>query len=251
MAITYEIKYSQTALGKGESNKFFVDESYASTGIGLAKFVSIKADGASKAFNGQTGATWQVASSTGLLPAQGIVYTTSAPKVDRTVSEFFTDKDSNFYPFGDRESQGLLPIQEAEIVVRDTTRDYFFNTAKKPLTGTVSVAGGALSTVVGVGTSFLTELRVGDFIIVGGIEKQVASIASATALDVTEAFAGAVASAVGYIGSDLFKKVYLSTAGGFTKLVPTTVGTLKQTLGYVINGNNVKVDIEDMYGTTL
>lgn len=250
MAITYEIKLSQTELGKGASNKFFVDESYASTGIGLAKFVSIKPNGTSKAFNGQTGATWQLASSTGLLPAQGIVYTTSAPKVDRTVADFFTDVDNNFYPYGDRETEGLLPIHNAEMVVRDSSRERFFNTVQKPLTGKVSVVGAGTA-VAGTGTAFTTELRVGDYIIVGGVEKQVASITSDTALDVTEAFTGAVALAVGYIGSDLFKYIYLSTNGGITKLVPTTVGTLKQKIGFVINGNNIKIDLDDLYGTKL
>ena len=251
MSITYGVKLSQSALGEGKSNMLFVDNAYATTGIGIAKFISVNANGTSDAYVGQTLPTWQLADASDKKPAQGLVYVTSARKKGISIIEQLEVKDDNFYPYGLRESQGLIPLHEAEIVVKDTSRDYFFNTTQKALTGTVSVAGGALSTVAGVGTKFTTELRVGDYILVGGIEKQVSAIATDVSLTVSVAFTGAVASATGYISTDLFKPVYLAEDGGFTKLVPVTAGTLKQIIGFVINGNNIKVELENLQGTIL
>ena len=164
MSITYEVKLSQTELWN--SQKLFIDESYASTGIGLAKFLSVKPDGTTLADTDGKTATWQLADATGLKPAQSLVYGVSAPKVGKSLEDQIDTPDDNFYPFGKRESQGLLVVECSEIVVKDTTRDRYFNTTTKKLTGTVSVAGGALTTVVGVGTTFLTSLRVGDYILV-------------------------------------------------------------------------------------
>ena len=249
MSITYDVKLSQTELWS--SQKLFIDETYASTGIEVGKFLSVKADGTTLADTDGVTPTWQLADSTGLKPAQSLVFISSDVKRGKPVDEQIDTPDKNFYPFGKRECEGLIVVEKSEIVVKDSTRDRFFNTTVKPLAGTVSVAGGALTTLVGVGTAFTTALRVGDYILVNGVEKQVEAIATDTSLTVTVGFAGAVASTTASISSDLFKPIYLSTNGGFTKLVPTTVGTLKQKVGFVINGNNFVVDLDDKQGTIL
>ena len=254
MTVTYRVKISQTEeeLCKGASNAWYVDNSYT-TGIGLAKFISIKADGVSNApsFVGSVIPTWQLADASDKLPARGLVYSTSARKVDTTVTDRLTSTDANWYPYGDRETKAIIPIRQAEIVCEDSTRDYFFNTTKKVLTGTVEVAVGTKTKIDGTNTLFTTELRVGDWVIVGGEERQISVVDSATQVTVSVAFTNAVAAtATGYISSDLFKNIYLAEDGGFTKLIPTS--NLKQILGYVINGNNVKIDLSyDKDGTVL
>ena len=100
MSITYGIKLSQTGLGDCNSNVLWVDNSYASTGIGIAKFISLKADGTSNHpdFAGYTVPTWKLADASSLKPAQGIVYVTSARANGTDMVTQVTVKDPNFYP---------------------------------------------------------------------------------------------------------------------------------------------------------
>ena len=84
----------------------------------------------------------------------------------------------------------------------------------KNATGTVSVANG-VATVTGVGTAFTTELAVGDTIVIGGITKAVASIASDTSLDADSTYGGAQAGATlsvtapGQVGFKLYDLPYV------------------------------------------
>lgn len=247
MTIAYKVKTSQMDCDNGRSNALFIDNSYAATGIGIAKFVGVKADGTSTAPGsvGYVVPTWQIADVSDVIKADGLVFTTSPRAVDTTVTDWFTATDANFYPYGDRETKPLSLVRKAEIVVRDSTRDYFFNTTKKTLTGTVEVGAGTLTKIDGTLTTFTTQVRVGDYVIVNGVERQVSVVNSAVQLTVSVAFAGAIAAATAvYLGSDLFKPIYLAEAGEFKKLVPLSGAGLKQVVGYVINGNNVYVDLD-------
>lgn len=59
-------------------------------------------------------------------------------------------------------------------------------------TGTLSSSG---TTVTGTGTAFTTQLQVGDYIVVGGVAKQVTVIASDTSLTTSTAFSPALSGA--------------------------------------------------------
>jgi hypothetical protein len=70
---------------------------------------------------------------------------------------------------------------------------YWYRTV--PLTGTVTVAG---TTVTGVGTAFLTEMNVGDYIMISGSTfREVTAIATNLSLTIDEALTVGVASAYG------------------------------------------------------
>ncbi len=259
MAITYEVKFSQSDVTEGRAYNavYFADEDYAdgtigTTGLGLGKLVGIKDDGESLAYGGKTAPTLQYADASSGIKAVGFVWRASAPAVDTTITDQLTNIDANYYPYGDREDTGLVMIKRGAIVVKDTTRDYYFNTTKKAITGTVEVAGGALDDVVGTGTSFTTELRVGDLIEVDGQVKEVVTITDNTNLVVGSNFSGAVAAGEAiYISSDLFRPVFLGEDGLFKVVTPTS-GLFKQTVGYVVNGNNILVNLElDITGATV
>jgi len=250
MAITYKVKTSQLDVnyGKAHSLGLFVDNDYGdgtigTTGLALGRAVAIKSDGDTDAVSSTT-ATLQYADASTVKKMVGFVYRTSPRAVDTTVSDMLTTADQNYYPYGDREDTALTIIREGEIVVEDTTRDYHFNTYKKTLTGTVEVASGDLDAVVGTGTAFTTELRVGDLIIVDGQTKEVASITSDTALGTTTAFSGAVAASEPIYGeSDLFRPIYVGEDGLYTIVTPSTSTALSQKVGYVANGNNIHIDL--------
>ena len=76
------------------------------------------------------------------------------------------------------------------------------NVETSALTGTVTV-GAASNTVTGSGTSFTTQVSIGDFIKINSLTKQIASITNATSLTLTSTHATG------------------ATANTFTKVLPT------------------------------
>ena len=88
--------------------------------------------------------------------------------------------------------EGYTPDVGDEVIVRSGAFDGDKAIDTK-LTGTVEVAAESLGAVAGTGTSFESELEVGDTIKVGGIEKVVEAITSDTALAVSVDFDEAIA----------------------------------------------------------
>ena len=88
-------------------------------------------------------------------------------------------KDSTWESFVGTPMVGYSPKHRQVVVVRDCR-------ALFTLTGTIDPA--ASTTVTGVGTKFLSEVHVGDQIVVSGETKTVASIVSDTSLTLTSAF---------------------------------------------------------------
>ena len=140
MSISYKVKFSQADVeyGKAHSLALFVDNDYSdgtigTTGLGLGKLVAIKSDGESDApnFSGSVVPTLQYADASDVKRAIGFVWRTSPRAVDTTVTQMLAATDENYYPWGVREDQPLTIIREGEIVVTDTTRDYYFNTTRK------------------------------------------------------------------------------------------------------------------------
>ncbi len=266
MAITYKVKYSQFDVEEGRSYDagYYADNDYGdgtigTTGMALGRLVAFKSDGntGAEGYAGKTVTTLQYADASDAKKAVGFIWRASWTKKDLSPIDKITTKDDNYYPVGysttllERESEPLVMIKRGVVVVQDTTRNYHFNTVKKALTGTIEVAGGDLDTVVGTGTAFTTELRVGDLISVGGVIKEVKKITDATHLDVTVAFAGAVAALTAiYVESDLGRPIYLGENGLYTIATPAS-GSFMQIVGYVVNGNNILVNLElDIKGKT-
>jgi len=267
MAITYKVKISQADVmeGRAYNAPYFADNDYGdgtigTTGLALGRLVGLKSDGETGAdgYAGKTTTTLIYADASTSVKAAGFVWRTSPPIQDKTVIDQINSSDENYYPVGysttalEREETPLVLIQRGVVVLRDTARDYHFNTVKEVITGTVEVAGGALGTVAGTGTAFTTELRVGDLISVDGNIKEVLAIASDTSLTVTTDFSGAVAaSTVIYIESDLRRQVFLGEDGLFTVKAPVS-GAFQQVVGYVVNGNDILVNLElDITGETV
>ena len=88
-------------------------------------------------------------------------------------------KDSTWESFVGTPMVGYSPKHRQVVVVRDCRASF-------TLTGTIDPA--ASTTVTGVGTKFLSEVHVGDQIVVSGETKTVASIVSDTSLTLTSAF---------------------------------------------------------------
>lgn len=254
MAITYEIKSSALDVNEGRaySNALFADQSITN-GLGLGKLVAVKGDGASDAYPYDVATpTIVLADASDKAVAVGFVWRDSLKPVDTTTSQELAGITPVYMPFGDRETEPLVMIKRGVIVARDSDREYCYNTTKSALTGTVAVAGSGTQ-VDGTGTAFTTELREGDLIEVGGVKVIVDTITSNTELDVvaSDAFAGVVASGVAYISSDLFRLIYLGEDGAFTLKTPQS-GEFKQPVGYVINGNNVTINLElDVTGSVV
>lgn len=255
MSITYAVKVSQfdTMEGRAYNGAYFADNDYGdgtigTTGLALGRLVALKSDGETGAdgYDGFTTTTLQYADASDQKPAAGFVWRISPMEQDKSVPNQINNPDNNYYPVGysatalEREESPLVLIQRGVVVVEDTEREYHFNTIKESI-GTVEVSGAGTQ-VDGSGTAF-TNLRVGDFIVVGGEKKEIASITSDTVLDVTVAFSGAVASAEGFLESDLRRPIYLGEDGKYTKVTPAS-GDFKQVVGYVVNGNDILINLE-------
>lgn len=89
-------------------------------------------------------------------------------------------------------------IFEASITTNNFGKTVIRLQFKKPLTGTLTLTAGSAA-VTGVGTAFLTELEVGDKIILDADETwaEVLSIASNTALTLTAVYGGTGGSGAG------------------------------------------------------
>ncbi len=86
-----------------------------------------------------------------------------------------------------------------------------FSAANSQLTGTVTINGTV--NVVGSGTSFNTELSVGDLISVAGEIRQVATLPGATSMTVTQAFAGSSSGNVFYLVRKTAKQSTMNSLG--------------------------------------
>ncbi len=95
----------------------------------------------------------------------------SANHVEQNINELLRIANTNF--------QGQFIFAGT----RNSTQPFSNSPASIPLTGTVTTVAGS-TTVAGAGTSFTTQLKTGDAIVVGGNTYQVASIASDTSLDI-------------------------------------------------------------------
>jgi hypothetical protein len=255
MSITYAVKVSQldTMEGRSYNGDYFADNDYGdgtigTTGLALGRLVALKSDGETGAdgYEGCTTTTLEYADASDKKPAAGFVWRISPMEQEKSVPDQINNPDNNYYPVGystteiEREESPLTLIQRGAVVVKDTDREYYFNTVRESI-GTVEVSGAGTQ-VDGSGTTF-TDLRVGDFILVGGEKKEIESITSDTVLDVTVAFSGIVVSGEGYLESDLRRPIYLGEDGKYTKVTPAS-GDFKQVVGYVVNGNNILINLE-------
>jgi len=91
---------------------------------------------------------------------------------------------------------GVLVGEQTDDVAAGTT-DYTLAPSVTALTGTVTIASGSLSTITGSGSLFLSELNLGDHVVVtAGDTRTIATITSDTVATVTTAFTNVAAGAV-------------------------------------------------------
>ena len=259
MAIVKKLMRNTTGidLGKTYARNFPVDDNAVTVngdaGIEFLSLFALKADGVSEHFdgykdNGGVGATAIKADATDeTKPAVGIVVMTSDKNMYGGLN---LSPDYRMKPVGvDQEIFGVEPVKEALIRVYDDTAPNtpVYNVDVVTLTGTVEVAGGALDTIAGSGTAFSTEVAVGDLVEVGGMIREVKTIGSDTSITVSEEFSQAVgAGATAKRWHDYDRPVYLAkTAGEFTKIKPVTAGEVKQQVGKIVSGNNVRIEIKN------
>ncbi len=111
---------------------------------------------------------------------------------------------------------------------RNSTQPFSAVPSLTALTGTVTATAGSTA-VAGVGTSFTTQLKVGDAIVVGANTYQVASIASNTSLAITS-------NAVATVGGSAFSKAEFY--GGDSNTIQSEVGPATQ-VQRNLTGNSV------------
>ena len=246
MTIKYQPKISQSdvEMGRAYQNAYYLDESATDSKIAIGNLFGLKSDGTTNAYTGEVTSTMIEADASSGIKAVGFVYRDS--EVDQDIRRDrvkFVD-DPYYYTYGNRESQELVPMKVGGVVVIDSERDYHFNTVKEVISGvTVEVAGGALDTVI-ASVDVSAILRVGDLISIGGVVREVLTIAvGGLSFDVTVAFSGAIASGTAIsVESDLERPLWLGDNGLFRKSTPQS-GEWKQFVGYVENGNNIRVEI--------
>jgi len=122
--------------------------------------------------------------------------------------------------------------------------DFILLSGNSSGTGTISSSGTA---VTGSGTSFTTQLRIGQCIIAGGQTRVITAITDNTNLTVGSAFSPDVsASAFSYglpaSGADIWFKVY--EYPDFGKL-GTSAGTRKYKMGHSLSTTNLVVNIQE------
>jgi hypothetical protein len=130
----------------------------------------------------------------------------------------------------------------------------YFRMADETLTGTVTTA--STTAMTGAGTAFLTELKVGDYIVVAGeTVRQVATIADDTNATVSVAFTNAAAGLAVTGKSMKNKPVFLGEAGATTKfgalnatmenltVLVSITGEVYQEVGFIDGSKILHIDL--------
>jgi len=214
----------------------YVDEAYTT---GIPEGTLVYYDGASK--------TIKIADQNTATDAQGIVYAVT----NRDIREGYTDNPtSNWMP----KSKGgdIMELEMiASVKVKEDTLK--FRMIDEALTGTVATAGAVGLT--GTGTAFMTELKVGDYIVVAGeTVRQIDSITSDTVATVSVAFDN-TASGLNVIAKSMRRKpVYLGENGtttkfgklnfvNYTTLVPVAGDGEKKLVGWIEDMKALQIDL--------
>lgn len=245
MTIKYEPKVSQSDTNEGRAyqNAYYLDDSATDGRIAIGKLFGLKSDGSTKGYNATVATTMIEADASSGVKAVGMVYRESAPDQNLRADRVKFNPDPYYYVYGDREAQELVPLKNGGVAVIDSEREFHFNTVKEVMTGTVEVVGGALGTVAGTGTAFTTEFRIGDYVNIDGEKREVLTIADDATMTVTADFTGAKPALTAvYVDSDLERPLWVGDSGLFRKSTPQT-GEWKQLVGYVENGNDIRVEI--------
>ena len=100
-------------------------------------------------------------------------------------------------------------IGGVSIVLNGTSTIKTSTPARTSYTGTISISNGS-STVTGSGTSFSTDLQVGDHILLANIYYEIKSIASETSLNVTQNWEGDAISGQSMSGQTMFRNITIS-----------------------------------------
>lgn len=223
-----------------------VDNSYT-IGIELGKLITLKFDGKTKNTYGELedAITWQIADGTkDTMKPMGVVYETSAKDPRGAITE---ESLEVFYPVGVGVETGKLDITKEFVIEWYDDEDaskLYYNTKRVALTGTVTVDTVTdAKAVVGIGTAFTTELTVGDYIVVEDEVRQVANIVDDTTLSVVDVFKVNHSGVFAYKDSMIGKKVYATTNGDFTHIIP--VGqTEADAIGEILSGKHVYINLK-------
>ncbi len=139
-----------------------------------------------------------------------------------------TSKDTVMSPFYFKESQTTATAMEYKGSYDATTNTPVLDSTNYVLTGSINPT--ASTSVVGVGTLFLSELQVGDYILVSGETRIVATIVDDTNLTVTVAFTDTANDAtpekVGTAIAVSTGDTYTVTVAGTFFTIPVEVGDL-------------------------
>lgn len=206
---------------------------------GIPEGTLVYFDGASK--------TWKVADQNNNTDAQGIVYAVTNKDVRSAYSD---NPTSNWMP---KAKGGDIMEGEMKASVKIKEDTLKFRMVDETLTGTVATAG--TTALTGTGTAFLTELKVGDYIVVAGeTVRQVASITSDTAATVSVAFTN-TDTGLAVTGKSMYRKpVYLGTTttsnkfgklglANYTTLVPITGDGQSKMVGWIEDEKTLTIDL--------
>lgn len=239
-----EIEKGQAYAGAG----YPVDDSITG-GLELAQLFAGKPDGTSKVFDNtnNAGSTAILADNTDetKLPV-GIVYKSTAKDEyeGRNI-----ESSRKLYPVGvKRETGSLQPLKEQLVREKDDTapKSATRKTKAVTLTDVWSVDTGVSDTTITADTagSATSELVAGDWVIINGLVKQVASVTDDDNIEVTKAFASDITSKALVLDADLQKPVYLGTGGDYQMLKPQS--GVVCLVGRVVGANSVMIKLDDV-----
>ena len=227
--------------GEGYKAGYWLDNALT-TGVDIGVMVAVKGDGASAADSGVM-TTLQLADASDAKKASGIIVT-STPKDQYGRKDDITTTEK-FFPYGDRENRKQPLVKECAVIYSDTAVDNYrrYRTVTETPTGTVTTAG--TTALVGLATTFLTDVAVGDFITVNtdGEERQVASVTDDLNLVVTVAWTGSTGGQAYSTLTQIERPLWLGEDGASTIVQPVTSAAFKQQVGYVVASNIDQIDL--------
>jgi hypothetical protein len=146
------------------------------------------------------------------LPAMGIIYNADV----RDARLAYSDNPEGDAMPRTKGGKSMEMEKKATVDVIYTTAKTYFRMKDETLTGTVTTAGG--TTMTGLGSAFLTELKVGDYVVVAGeTVRQVDVVTSDTVATVSVAFSN-TAGTLAVTGKSMKNKpVYLGENGTSSK----------------------------------
>jgi hypothetical protein len=164
--------------------------------------------------------------------------------------------------FGTKESGSLTLFSKYYISICDTVGEpvNYFRVKDVALTGTV--ATNTDTTIVGTSTAFTTELKVGDYVTIGGEKRQIDTITDATHATVSVAFGATATGLTATANSMMQQPIFLGDTSGTTKyskldipystLVPVTgSGEWQQVCGKILGKNIIEINTNiDVTGKT-